>query len=185
MSYSIGLSSFFRRMTDTSNGGRNLPSVTRWLMSWMGGYNHAKYWRRRSIIIDPSNRTNVFIKMYYLFWIKRKDSRYHCSFDTSFHRGAQFATPPYLPHGPYGIIVGADAQVGAHCILYHQVTIAGGNVIIGDCTELGAGAKVLPDVNIGSHCHVGANAVVVEDMPDYSTCVMQKPRIILKNKKDV
>jgi serine acetyltransferase len=61
------------------------------------------------------------------------------------------------------------------------VTIAGGNVVIGDRTELGAGAKVLPNVKIGNHCHVGANAVVVEDMPDYSTCVMQKPRIILKN----
>lgn len=64
--------------------------------------------------------------------------------------------------------------------IYHQVTIAGGNVVIGNYTELGAGAKVLPNVIIGSHCHVGANAVVVEDMPDYSTCVMQKPRIIIK-----
>jgi len=55
--------------------------------------------------------------------------------------------------------------------------------VIGDRTELGAGAKVLPNVHIGSFCHVGANAVVVEDMPDYSTCVMQKPRIILKNEQ--
>ena len=62
------------------------------------------------------------------------------------------------------------------------MTIAGGNVIIGDRTELGAGAKVLPNVNIGNHCHVGAKAVVVEDMPDHRTCVMQKPRIILNNK---
>ena len=53
---------------------------------------------------------------------------------------------------------------------------------IGDFTELGAGAKVLPNVTIGNHCHVGANAVVVENMPDYSTCVMQRPRIILKAK---
>lgn len=76
--------------------------------------------------------------------------------------------------------MGHDAKIGSGVIIYHQVTIAGGNVTIGDHTELGAGAKILPNVTIGKYCHVGANAVVVEDMPDYSTCVMQKPRIILK-----
>lgn len=49
---------------------------------------------------------------------------------------------------------------------------------IGDNTELGAGAKVLPGVTVGSNCHIGANAVVVEDVPDYATCVLPKPRII-------
>ena len=97
------------------------------------------------------------------------------------HSGAQLATRPYLPHGPYGIIVGGDAKIGSNCIIYHQVTIAGSSVVIGDCTELGARAKVLPNVKIGSHCHVGASAVVVEDMPDFSICVMQEPRIILKD----
>ena len=98
--------------------------------------------------------------------------------------GAEFATPPFLPHGPNGIICGHDIKVGAGCIIYHQVTIAGGNVVIGDRVELGAGAKILPNVAIGNYCHVGANAVVVEDMSDYSTCVMQKPRIITKQTSD-
>ena len=69
--------------------------------------------------------------------------------------------------------MGHDAKVGSRCIIYLQVTIAGGNVVIGDWVELGAGAKALPNVRIRDHCHVGANAVVVEDMPDYSTCVIQ------------
>ncbi len=76
--------------------------------------------------------------------------------------------------------MGSDAKIGAGVILYHQTTIAGGNVVIGDYTELGAGAKVLPNVTIGHHVHVGANAVVVEDIPDYATVVLQKPRIIEK-----
>ena len=42
---------------------------------------------------------------------------------------------------------------------------------------------MLPNVSIGNHCKVGANAVVVDDMPDYSTCVMQKPRIIMNQWK--
>lgn len=88
--------------------------------------------------------------------------------------------PPYLPHGPNGIVVGSDAKIGRGCIIYHQVTIAGGGVVIGDYVELGAGAKVLPNVKIGNHVHVGANCVVVEDIPDYATVVLQKPRIIEK-----
>lgn len=147
----------------------------------MKGYNHEKYWRRRAKVVNPQSRTPFVLKLYYLLYIKRKDAQLHCSFGTGLNYGAQFATPPFLPHGPHGIIVGYDACVGSGCILYHQVTIAGGNVVIGDRVELGAGSKILPNVTIGNHCHVGANAVVVEDMPDYSTCVMQKPRIILKS----
>ncbi len=164
-------------------GGKKLPSISRFVLSLIKGYNHEKYWRRRAIVIDPNAKTPLLIKLYYLYYIKRKDAKLHCSFGTGLGEGAQFATPPYLPHEPHGIIVGHDARVGAGCIIYHQVTIAGGNVVIGDRTELGAGAKVLPNVKIGNFCHVGANAVVVEDMPDYSTCVMQKPRIILKHNK--
>jgi len=85
-----------------------------------------------------------------------------------------------LPHGPNGIIVGHDVKIGAQCTIYHQVTIAGGNVVIGDRTELGAGAKVLPNVIIGNDVHVGANAIVVENIPNGATCVLSKPRIIIK-----
>lgn len=165
-------------------GGKNLPSLSSFFLSIIKGYNHEKYWRRRAIVIDPNAKTPLLIKLYYLYYIKRKDAKLHCSFGTGLGYGAQFVTPPYLPHGPHGIIVGHDAKVGAGCIIYHQATIAGGNVVIGDRTELGAGAKVLPNVKIGNYCHVGANAVVVENMPDHSTCVMQKPRIILEEKNE-
>ena len=89
-----------------------------------------------------------------------------------------------MPHGPQGIIVGSDAKIGRGCIIYHQVTVAAGGVVIGDHVELGAGAKVLPGVHIGNNVHVGANAVVVEDIPDGATVVLQKPRIIIKTRND-
>ena len=165
---------------DTTGGGKNLPSISRFFLSLIKGYNHEKYWRRRSKVVNSHSKTPMIIKLYYLLYIKRKDAKLHCSFGTGLNYGAQFATPPFLPHGPHGIIVGTDVKVGSGCIIYHQVTIAGGNVEIGDRVDLGAGAKVLPNVKIGNYCHVGANAVVVENMPDHSTCVMQKPRIIIK-----
>lgn len=167
-------------LTKFNRGGVNKSALQQYLLNFIHGYNHIKYWKRRSIVVDPSAHTPVWLKMYYLFWIKRIDARHHCSFGTNLNAGAYFATPPFLPHGPNGIICGHDIKVGAKCIIYHQVTIAGGNVSIGDNTELGAGAKILPGVTIGSNCHIGANAVVVEDIPDNATCVLQKPRIILK-----
>lgn len=170
------------RYFDTTEGGKNLPSISRWLLGLVKGYNHKKYWNRRAKVVNPHSRTSLLLKLYYLFYIKRKDAKLHCSFGTGLNYGAQFDTPPFLPHGPHGIIVGSDAKVGSGCIIYHQVTIAGGNVVVGNRVEFGAGAKMLPNVKIGDYCKVGANAVVVEDMPDYSTCVMQKPRIIVKHK---
>lgn len=164
------------------NRGVKRSFLQQLLLNWIHGYNHRKYWKRRSEVVNPLSKKPWLLRLYYLWWIKRIDAKHHCSFGTNLNAGASFSSPPFLPHGPNGIICGHDVKVGANCIIYHQVTIAGGNVTIGDFTELGAGAKVLPNVTIGNHCHVGANAVVVENMPDYSTCVMQRPRIILKAK---
>lgn len=47
---------------------------------------------------------------------------------------------------------------------------------------IGAGAKILPGVKIGHDSRIGANAVVVEDIPPYSTVVLAKPRIIKREK---
>lgn len=168
-------------ITKMNKGGVNKTPLQKWIYAFIHGYNHVKYWKRRSIVVDPHSRVPKLIRLYYLYWIKRVDAKHHCSFGTNLNAGAEFATPPFLPHGPNGIICGHDIKVGSYCTIYHQVTIASGNVVIGDRTELGAGAKVLPNVTIGSNCHIGANAVVVEDIPDGATCVLQKPRVIVKN----
>lgn len=52
---------------------------------------------------------------------------------------------------------------------------------IGDNVIIGAGAKILSGIKIGHDSKIGANAVVVEDVPPFSTVVLQKPRIINKN----
>lgn len=88
--------------------------------------------------------------------------------------------PPELPHGLNGIVIGHDAIIGSNCCIYQQVTISHGNVRIGDNVIIGAGAKILPNVTIGNNCKVGANCVVVKDIPDNATVVLQKPRIIVK-----
>lgn len=174
------MKSFFYKFVDTSEGGKKLPVITRKIMAFVSGYDHQKYWYRRSIVVDPNSRVNTLLKMYYLFWIKRVDCKHHCSFGTSYGTGAQFTTPPYLPHGPNGIIVGNDAIIGKNCVIYHQVTIPAGDVKVGDNVTFFPGSKVIQNICIGSNCRIGANAVVSEDIPDNSTVFPQKSIVIQK-----
>lgn len=154
------------------------------MLSILQHYNHEKYWRRRAIVINPNNFTSSLLKIYYLFYIKRTDAWHHCSFGTNLNSGTIFKTPPHLPHGPNGIIVGHDLRIEANCTIYQQVTIAHGGTVIGDNVLLGAGCKILPGVVIGNNVKVGANCVVVEDIPDNATVVLPKPRIIIKKEDE-
>lgn len=86
------LSAVFQRLTNVI-GGTNF-SITKWLMSIMSGYNHEKYWRRRSVVVNPLAKVNPLVKMYYLFYIKRVDYKHLCSFGTSYNSGSQFDAPP-------------------------------------------------------------------------------------------
>ena len=151
------------------------------VLSWIQHYNHYKYWKRRYIVTSSSNKTPFFIKLYYLYYIKKIDAYHNCSFGTNLNSGAFFATPPHLPHGPNGIIIGHDVCIGKRCTIFQQVTIAHGDVKISDDVMIGAGAKILPGVIIGSNVKIGANCVVVEDVPDNATVVLPKPRIICRN----
>lgn len=150
---------------------------------WKGVYKYDKdkYWRRREHVINPKSKLNPIIKFWYLYSIKKSDAYNNSSFGTNLNNGAQFASPPILPHGPNGIIIGHDTIIGKNATIYHQVTVMQGNVVIGDNVLLGAGAKVLPNVTIGNNVKVGANCVVVEDIPDNATVVLPKPRIITKD----
>ena len=144
------------------------------------GYNPSKYWKRRTIVIDARNNTNLLLKLYYLYYIKKVDAKHCCSFGTNLHKGAQFESRPHLPHGLNGIIVGHDVVIGKNAVIYQQVTIANdGDVVIGDNVIIGAGAKIIKG-KIGNNVKIGANCVIVEDIPDGATVVLNKPRIIIK-----
>lgn len=65
---------------------------------------------------------------------------------------------------------------------YYRRRTWGGAPNIGDDCYIGAGAKIIGNINIGNNVRIGANCVVVEDIPDNCTVVMDKPRIILKER---
>lgn len=131
-------------------------------------YNHEKYWRYRAIVTDPQ-RGGKIGDMLRLWYIKRADAFNNVSMGTHRNFGARFASPPNLPHGLNGIIVSHNAVIGSNVTIFHQVTIGegkGGAPVIGDNVMIGAGAKIIGAVKVGNGVKIGANCVVVHDVPD-------------------
>ncbi|MDZ5455585.1 serine O-acetyltransferase [Azohydromonas lata] len=80
-----------------------------------------------------------------------------------------------------GIMMGKRVKIGARCKIRHQVTIAGGKgggATIGDDVQIGAGAKIIGPIRVGNRARIGANAVVVKDVPDDATVVGIPARVV-------
>ena len=90
------------------------------------------------------------------------------------HPGATIGHRFFIDHG-MGIVIGETAEIGDDVMLYQGVTLGGTSLAkvkrhptLGDGVTVGAGAKVLGDIEIGSGSAVGANSVVVKDVPEDS-----------------
>jgi serine O-acetyltransferase len=82
---------------------------------------------------------------------------------------------------PNGIVIHPDARVGVNCLIFHQVTIGMRNgpglPELGGHVEVGAGAKILGPIHIGDHAKIGANAVVVSDVPSNAVAIGVPARV--------
>jgi len=99
-------------------------------------------------------------------------------------RGASIGGGLYLPH-PNGIVIGEHVKIGRNCIIHQGVTLGArgedhalANPVVGDEVEIGTGAKILGCLKIGDHARIGANAVVLSDVPPYSVAVGIPAKII-------
>ncbi|RLU02003.1 MAG: serine O-acetyltransferase [Ketobacter sp.] len=93
------------------------------------------------------------------------------------HPGAKIGERFFIDHGA-GVVVGETAIVGDDVTLYHGVTLGGTSwnkgkrhPTLGNGVMVGAGAKILGNITVGDNCRVGANSVVVEDVPTGCTVV--------------
>lgn len=97
------------------------------------------------------------------------------------HRDARISPDLKLPH-PMGVVIHQDAKIGPGCMIMQQVTVgqlaSGGAPIVGSGVYIGAGAKLLGEITIGDNVRIGANAVVLCDLPPNSTAVGVPARII-------
>ena len=90
----------------------------------------------------------------------------------------------------HGIVVSGDASLGDDVILRNGVTIglrrteSRGSPVIGNRVDIGAGAKILGSIRIGDDSIIGANAVVLTDVPPHSIAVGIPAKIRLRKNPD-
>jgi serine O-acetyltransferase len=91
-----------------------------------------------------------------------------------------------LGTGGLGTVIHGRAVIGDNVNIGTCVTIGGtskkyGVPVIGDNTIIATGAKILGPINIGKNCVIGANSVVIKDIPDNCVAVGAPARIIKEN----
>ena len=115
-------------------------------------------------------------KLYVLARLISNTARFLTGIDI--HPGAQIGKGLFIDHGS-GVVIGETAQIGDYVTIYHGVTLGGtGKEVQGrrhprveDNVIIGAGAKILGAITLGMNSKVGANAVVLKDVPENSTVV--------------
>jgi serine O-acetyltransferase len=93
------------------------------------------------------------------------------------HPAARIGSDFFIDHGS-GVVIGETAEIGDRVTLYQGVTLGGTGFARGkrhptleDDVTVGSGAKLLGPVTVGRNAKVGANTVVIEDVPDHTTVV--------------
>jgi serine O-acetyltransferase len=100
------------------------------------------------------------------------------------HPAAVLGRRVFIDHG-VGVVIGETAVIGNDVIIYQQVTLGGVSTskgkrhpTLGDNVVIGAGSKVLGNIHIGENSKVGANSVVVKDVPADSTAIGIPARVL-------
>lgn len=106
------------------------------------------------------------------------------------HPGARIGRRFFIDHG-MGVIIGETAEIGDDCLLYQGVTLGGTgkdhgkrHPTLGDRVIVGAGAKILGALKVGDDTRVGANSVVLRDVPADSTVVGIPGRVVRRRHHD-
>lgn len=93
----------------------------------------------------------------------------------------------FIDHG-FGVVIGETAEIGDNVTLYQGVTLGGTgkqkgkrHPTIGNGVVVGAGAKILGALKIGDNVNIGANAVVLSDVPSNSTVVGIPGKVVKMN----
>lgn len=102
------------------------------------------------------------------------------------HPGAKIGKKFFIDHG-MGVVIGETAEIGDNVTLYHGVTLGGTtwkkikrHPTIGNNVVIGTGAKVLGPVKIGDNSKIGANSVVVNEIPPNSIVVGIPGKVVFR-----
>ena len=168
----------------------------------------AAYNIRRTMELDPAAKTKAevlfiyphikalgYYRLAHKLWInghhflaRKLSNRARRITGIEIHPGAQIGKGLVIDHG-MGVVIGETTIIGDNCQLYHGVTLGGRgkcdckrHPTLEDGVYVGSGAKILGNITLHKNSKVGANAVVLEDVPENSTAV-GLPAHIVQGKK--
>ena len=127
-------------------------------------------------------------KLFFLARLISQISRFFTGIEI--HPGAKIGRGLVIDHG-MGVVIGETAEIGDNVLLYHGVTLGGTgkdkgkrHPTVGKNVVIGAGAKVLGPIYIGSNSKIGANSVVLNNVPEGATAVGIPAKNIIKIKEE-
>ncbi|NCA98640.1 MAG: serine O-acetyltransferase [Clostridia bacterium] len=107
------------------------------------------------------------------------------------HPGARIGKGLFFDHG-MGIVIGETAEIGDNCTIFHGVTLGGTgkdkgkrHPTLGNNVLIGAGSKLLGPFRVGDNAMIGANSVVLHEVPDNGTVVGVPGKLVRQKGKPV
>lgn len=149
------------------------------MLLWEPGF-HFSFWMRFGEYLHDKPQWRYSLYPLVKWMHRRATIRYGISIPIGTDIG------PGLYIGHFGcIVINGKARIGKNCNLSQGVTIGQinrgsrqGVPVIGDAVYIAPGAKVVGNIRVGNHVAIGANAVVIDDVPDFAACVGIPARII-------
>ncbi|MBS5967516.1 serine O-acetyltransferase EpsC [Clostridium perfringens] len=115
------------------------------------------------------------IKLFFLARLVSQLGRFFTGIEI--HPGAKIGKGLFIDHG-MGVVIGETAEIGDNVTIYHGVTLGGTgkdkgkrHPTVGSNVIIGCGAKILGPISIGDGAKIGANSVVLKDVPKGKTAV--------------
>ena len=128
-------------------------------------------------------------KMFFIARLTSQLSRHFTGIEI--HPGAKIGKGLFIDHG-MGVVIGETAEIGDNVTIYHGVTLGGTgkekgkrHPTVGNNVLIGCGAKVLGNIRIGDNSNIGANSVVLKDIPAGATAVGIPAKIIEKPSAEI
>jgi serine O-acetyltransferase len=158
-------------------------------------------WQRDPAIKSPFELLTNYPGVWSLFWYRIANKIYYTGFKViarmimginqiftsiDIHPGAKIGRRVFIDHG-IGVVIGETAEIEDDVLIYQQVTLGGVSLSQGKRhptikkgVVIGAGAKILGNITVGENSKIGANSVVVKDVPKNSTAVGIPAKVVKK-----
>ena len=145
------------------------------------------------VLLYPCFKACIYYKISHYFYVKKHffiaryiSEKAKRKTGIEIHPGAIIGQGLFIDHGT-GVVIGETAIIGDNVTMFHGVTLGGTgkqkgkrHPTIGNNVFIGCGAKILGNITIGDYSKIGANAVILKDVPANSTVVGIPGRIVKK-----